>query len=367
MTNGNIYKIAFALIKGNKPMMAREILTRVGSEEAFFTLGERRLSSILGFEGKILADAYRGEVLEKARREIEFAAEHKIRSLYFDSDDFPQRLIECEDSPIALFAVGDANLNARHCVSIVGTRNATMYGIDFINKLVDELAERLDDLLIISGLATGCDIVAHKRALDRGVPTVAVVAHGLDTIYPASHRRYAAKMVQSRGAIVTEYPTNTRPIRPNFLQRNRIVAGLSDAVVVVESAKRGGALHTARLGLLYNRDVFALPGRTSDIYSAGCNALIRSNTAQLIESADDLIEAMQWTARPKEGDQKELFPTLSAEQQSIVDFVRKTGEAQINGLTAALGMPTGRLMALLVELEFNGVLMALPGSRYRLA
>ncbi len=201
-----------------------------------------------------------------------------------------------------------------------------------------------------------------------GIPTVGVVAHGLDTLYPSEHRGYAANMVRQGGMILTDYTHNTTPHRGNFLARNRIVAGLADCIVVAESAaNRGGALHTAKLGMLYNRDVFALPGRTSDLYSGGCNMLIKSNVAHLIESADDLVAAMNWQQRQEEGQQPTLFPEFTPQQQAVIDHIRQKGEAQINTLTAALGIPVGQLMALLVEMEFNGVLLSLPGARYRLA
>lgn len=364
----DIYRLAFARVKGLRPDIAREILSRTGSEEAFMTLSEGQLRAMLGFDGKILGDAYRNGLLEDARRESQFIEAHGLACSYFTDPAYPRRMLECDDAPLMLFTLGNVDLNATHCLSIVGTRNATTYGVSFINRLVDELAERMDGLLIISGLAVGCDITAHKRAMERGIPTAAVVAHGLDTIFPADHRNIAARMVRSGGILVTEYPSHTRPIRPNSLARNRIIAGMSDTVIVAESAAaRGGALRTARLGMLYNRDVFALPGRTSDLYSGGCNALIKSNTAHLIETADDLISTMGWTARPREGDQERMFPELTPEQQAVVDFIRHNGEAQTNTLSASLGIPAGKLMALLIELEFNGTLVALPGARYRMA
>ena len=268
--NGLIYKTAFSLARGMHPKVADELLSRVGSEEEFFKLPESTLIRFTGRKLQILSDAYRAEILEKAKTEEQFCLENHIRRLYYTDPDYPQRMLECDDAPIMLYALGETDLNARHIVSIVGTRNATAYGVNFINRLVEDLTRRLDNIVIVSGLAMGCDITAHKRALDEGIPTIGVVAHGLDTLYPSEHRRYAARMVHEGGTILTDYPHGTRPHRGNFLARNRIVAGISDAIVVAESgAPRGGALHTARLGQLYNRDVFALPGRTSDIYSAG--------------------------------------------------------------------------------------------------
>ena len=348
--------------------MASRILDLIGSEQEFFTLSEATLSARLGLKGRILSDDYRRDILRKAQEEIPFVENNHIRPIYFTDEAYPHRLLECDDAPAMLYALGDTDLNAAHVVSIVGTRNATNYGVNFIERLIGKLASGINNLVIVSGLAFGCDIAAHKEALRLGIPTVGVVAHGLDTLYPSEHRGYAANMVRQGGMILTDYTHNTTPHRGNFLARNRIVAGLADCIVVAESAaNRGGALHTAKLGMLYNRDVFALPGRTSDLYSGGCNMLIKSNVAHLIESADDLVAAMNWQQRQEEGQQPTLFPEFTPQQQAVIDHIRQKGEAQINTLTAALGIPVGQLMALLVEMEFNGILLSLPGARYRLA
>lgn len=363
-----LHKIAFSQIKGNNPQMAAGILAQIGSEQEFFTLSETALASRLGFRSQILSDTYRQELLRRAQLEIPFIADNGIRAIYYTDNDYPRRLLECDDAPAMIFVLGKANLNASHVISIVGTRNATLYGVSFINSLVDELADRIDNILVISGLAVGCDIAAHRRALEKGIPTAGVVAHGLDTLYPAEHRNHAAAIVRSGGAIISDYLHGTRPHRSNFLARNRIVAGISDAVVVAESAaERGGALHTARLAMLYNRDVFALPGRTSDHFSRGCNKLIKNNTAHMAESADDIIDILNWKSKPAEGSQQQLFPELTPVQQNVIDFICRNGEARTDSLAAQLGIPVGQLMAHLVELEFQGLLMPLPGARYRLA
>lgn len=363
-----LYRLAFSQLKGMHPHVASEVLERVGSERAFFELPDSELKRIMGSRLKIFESGYRSEILEAAKEEEDFCTSNHIRCLYFTDSEYPQRLLECEDAPSMLFMLGNANLNARYVVSVVGTRSATVYGVNFINHLIEDLGKKLDDVLVISGLAMGCDITSHRKALDEGIPTVGVVAHGLDTLYPAEHRRYAARMVREGGGIVTDYPHGTRPHRGNFLARNRIVAGLSDAVVVAESgAPKGGALHTARLAQLYNRDVFALPGRTSDTYSTGCNLLIKSDVAHLAESADDIIATMGWTPKPSTGTQEELFPVVTPEQQRVLEVLRRKGEGQINCLTAELDIPVGQLMALLTEMEFSGLVMALPGARYRLA
>lgn len=362
------YRIAFSRIKGMTVAGARHIFDISVSERAMFTLDIREVERLTGLGSRHFNEAMRQSLLEEAEAEMEFINAHGIRPLYFTEQDYPQRLLECDDAPLLLYTMGNCNLNARHVIGMVGTRNATHYGVNFINKVIDDLAVKLDDLLIVSGLALGCDIAAHRRAITDNIPTAAVVAHGLDTVYPAENRNDAVKIARGAGALVTDYPSGTRPFRGNFLARNRIVAGMVDCLVVVESAAdRGGALHTARLAQEYNREVFALPGRTSDVYSGGCNKLIRKQVAQLCESADDVISAMGWTARPQEGEQQQLFRELSPEEEAVLGYLRQNGDGQINTLTAHTGIPVGRLMGMLMELEMDGLVMAVPGSRYRLA
>ena len=234
--NRFVYKIAFSMVRGMKPAVANEIINRLGSEQEFFTLPARRCSRGLISTVRLSTTIIARSCLKKARSEMEFIESNHIECRYFTDSDYPARLLECEDAPLLLYGTGNTDLNAAHMVSIVGTRNATAYGVNFINTLVDELARKIDGLVIVSGLATGCDITAHRRAMQAGVPTIGIVAHGLDTLYPAEHRNYAAQMVRSGGMILTDYPHGTRPHRGNFLARNRIVAGISDCVVVAESA-----------------------------------------------------------------------------------------------------------------------------------
>ncbi len=360
------YRIAFSQLRGMNIGRAERLLELFGSEEALFENGAEAFREIgtgrrLAFSGSELDAA-----LAVARDELPFIEKNGIRPLYFSDDAFPRRLLACDDGPVMLYAKGDCDLNARHVLAVVGTRNATAYGARFIDKLIGDLAEKLDDVLIISGLALGCDILSHRRAISAGVPTVAVVAHGLDTIYPAEHRADAAKIACGAGALLTDYVHGTRPFRGNFLARNRIVAAMSDAVVVVESAAdRGGALNTARVARAYDREVFALPGRTSDRYSGGCNMLIKEQTAAMAENADDIIRAMGWTPRPVEGEQAELFVPLPEPQRKVIDYLTRNGEATVDHLQSALGIPAGQLMSLLVEMEFNDLVMSLPGARYR--
>lgn len=363
-----LYRIAFASLRGINRTLAEELLARVETEERFFSLSQKELIELVGFDNKLLDRKYRDEVLQKAASEVDFIEKHKnVRAIYYTDPEFPSRLADCEDAPIILYVTGSCNLNTTHMVSIVGTRHATPYGNTFVNRLVDDLAAKLDDVAIISGLAYGIDITAHRAALRNNIPTIAVLAHGLNTIYPAAHRNCAVEIIQNGGALVTDYRTSDSIHRGNFIARNRIVASLSDCVIVAESAKKGGALITARLASGYCRDVFALPGRTSDTYSAGCNHLIASNTAALVTDADDIISAMRWTPRLAEGSQSEMFVELSDEEQSVVDYLTSHGEAQINTLCIALNIPIARLMGLLIDMEFKGLVLTFPGGKYRLA
>lgn len=362
-----LYKIAFSQIKGITPGLAQEILAHISEESIFFTESESRLSSLLGFKSKILDKNYRDSILEKAKRELEFINTHNINSTYFSDEHYPERLKHCEDSPIMLYSLGKCNLNSDHVIGIVGTRHATPYGVDFVINLVKNLAEKLDNLVTVSGLAYGIDITAHRASLHNNVPTTAVLAHGLNTIYPAAHRNTAADIIKSGGCLVTDYMSQDKLHKGNFLARNRIVAGLCDCLVVAESAEKGGALVTAKIATAYNRDVAALPGRISDKFSAGCNKLIASNIATLIRNDEDIIDLMGWCTRPAEGEQQELNLSLSPEEENIIKYLQNAGEETINQLCVALGIPMHKLMPLLVDMEFKDLILPYPGGKYRLA
>lgn len=369
MTEELTYQIAFASIRGMNRLMADELLARVGDERRFFEASQSQLGAVMGAPNRIFDDRYRAELVERARREVEFVRNHSVKTLYFRSPDYPRRLTEAEDAPLMLYSLGPADLTAGHMLAIVGTRHATPYGCDFVRRLIEELHERLaNPLTIVSGLAFGIDAAAHDAALKCGVPTVGVLAHGFQTIYPAQHRSMAASMVRGSGGLLTEYGHEAPIHKGNFVARNRIVAGLCDCLVVAESASKGGALITADLASGYSRDVFALPGRISDRYSAGCNALIASNTAGLITGADDLIRAMGWPEKDAaEVAQPSLFENLSEEEQAIIDYLTEHGEGQINVMTVALNRNIGRLMGQLIDMEFRKLILSYPGGKYRLA
>lgn len=362
-----LHRIAFSQVAQMRPSLAEQILERCADEQTFFALGEAELASLLGFRNRIVERAYRDGLLEKARSEMLFLRSNAVTPLYFTDPAYPRRLLQADDAPLMLYATGRADLNARHVVGVVGTRSATRYGAEFVDALVGELAERLDGLLVVSGLALGCDGAAHRAALKASVPTAGVVAHGLDTLYPPENRPLATQMVRSGGSVLTEYLHGSRPFRGNFLARNRIIAGMCDCLVVAESGSKGGALYTAYLAMGYNRDVFALPGRISDPYSRGTNDLIRRHRAALLTCASDLMEAMNWEGRPaREGAQQPLFAALTAEQQQVVDYLRHNGDCQLNRISLDTGLPIARLSSLMIELDFAGAVTLLPGARYRL-
>lgn len=366
MNDALTYKIAFASLRGINRVMAEELLARVGSERAFFDATRRQLASAMGFDNNLFDDDYRAKVVDEALRETDFIGANGIRPLYYTDKDYPVRLAECDDAPLMLFTLGSADFNSLHFISVVGTRHATPYGIDFVNHLVADLASTVaGGVAIVSGLAFGIDVAAHSAALKCGVPTIAVLAHGLNMIYPAQHRSVAVEMVRSGGALVSDYHSGAPVHKGNFVARNRIVAGLCDCLVVAESAVKGGALITANIASGYNRDVFALPGRSSDRYSAGCNRLIASNVAALVENASDVIAAMNWEIRETGPSQQSLFVELSAQEQAVMDILARQGEASLNTLAIGLDMNAGRLMSLLIDMEFKGLIMAYPGGKYR--
>ncbi len=313
----------------------------------------------------ILADK---SLIELAEREMEFIEKNGIRLICMGDEAYPYRLAECADAPLVLHSMGNADLNAKHIVSIVGTRHASEYGKELCANFVADLAKFVPDTLIVSGLAYGIDICAHRAALKEGLLTIGVLAHGLDRIYPNSHRSTAKSMLEN-GGLLTEFMSGTNPFPQFFVQRNRIVAGMADATVVVESASKGGSLITASLTNSYARDCFAFPGRTNDRYSQGCNELVSRNKAALITSAYDFVEAMNWDTATTKGTtdiQTELFPELSQEEKAIIALLRENSDGlQVNQLTVALDIPINKLLPLLFEMEMKGYVKAVAGGCYR--
>ncbi len=310
------------------------------------------------------------DMISRAETELEFDMKHSIVPLCFNDKDYPKRLAECADAPLVLYYKGNADLNQRRIISIVGTRRCTQYGRDMTARLIKRMRELLPKALIVSGLAYGIDIEAHRNALACDFETVGVLAHGLDTIYPNAHRDTAIKMIEN-GGLLSEFITMTNADKRNFVQRNRIVAGMCDACVIVESAAKGGGLITTTMARDYNRDVFAVPGAVGQQYSEGCNLLIKDNVASLITSADDLVDAMGWNEdmemvrKAGKGIERELFPELTQEEKIIVDRLAMH-DLQINMLAAQTGLTIQKLSALLFGLEMKGVVKALAGGTYHL-
>jgi len=311
------------------------------------------------------------EPMKRTDYELQYMNEHSIRALTLNSDDYPQRLKECPDAPIVLFYKGNADLNQAKIINIVGTRRCTQYGQDLIRRFVSDLRQYCPEVLIVSGLAYGVDICAHRNALEYGYPTVGVLAHGLDQIYPYRHRETAEQML-SHGGLLTEFMTQTNADKPNFVRRNRIVAGMSDACIIVESAAKGGGLITAEIAQSYNRAVFAFPGAVGMAYSEGCNNLIRDNIAGLINSAKDFVNAMDWKEELQrqqnyaDGIERNLFPDLSPEEKMIVDLLQQTNDLQLNIISVKCGIPISQLTALLFQMEMKGVVKPLAGGMYHL-
>lgn len=338
-------------------------------------------------ERLLAAFAHTDEHLKRADEEMRFAQDNNISIITLADEAYPQRLKACFDAPLALSFKGNANLNAKHCISIVGTRKATPYAADCIAQLTARLKQLCPDILIVSGLAYGVDIMAHRQAIDHALPTVAVLAHGLDTLYPSRHRKEATLMMQN-GGLLTEYFSQSKIDKRNFLQRNRIVAGMSAATLLVESAEHGGGLVTCRLAQSYQRDVFAIPGNINNPYSVGCNRLIRDNVAGLVTSAEDILKAMSWEENVLEvftatsssrgassisssGNSVSGVGTTSASTakvpngaQAVLDVLTKENDLHIDIIATRAGLPVNKVLALLFQLEMSGMVSSLSGSRY---
>ena len=311
------------------------------------------------------------EARRRAEVELEYDLRYGIQPLCMNDDRYPQRLRDCPDAPLLLFYKGNANLNQQRVINIVGTRRCTPYGEDLIRHFVTELKRLSPNVLIVSGLAYGVDIVAHRQALANGYETVGVLAHGLDDLYPSRHKDTALKMTE-QGGLLTEFLTQTNADKINFVRRNRIVAGLSDACILIESAAKGGGLITTDISQAYGRDVFAFPGRVGDPFSEGCNKLIRSNGAGLITCAEDFVNDMGWQddatlmRAKQQGIERSLFPTLSAEEQAVVNVLSRNNDLQVNVLSVQANIAIGRLTAILFQLEMKGVIKTLAGGMYHL-
>lgn len=373
MNNGELfYTMALTRLTNFNYQQALELYQMVGSAQLLYE-HRNEIGDIIHDASPHLMAALQDwdDAMKRADFEQKYMYEHGIRGLVLSDEDYPQRLLECPDAPLVLYYKGNADLNQAKIISIVGTRRITTYGQDLVRRFVSHLKRYCPQLLIVSGLAYGVDINAHREALANGYPTVGVLAHGLDTIYPYRHRDTAAEML-NRGGLLTEFMTQTNADKPNFVRRNRIVAGMADAVILVESAVKGGGLITCEIAQSYNRAVFAFPGSVNAEFSKGCNNLIRDNGAGLISDADDFIKAMGWQDEAQrqralaDGIERSLFPDLSAQEQQIVSLLQETNDVQLNILSVKTSIPIGQLTALLFQLEMKGVVKPLAGGMYHL-
>lgn len=362
--DGMIARMAFAHTRNVCVGTAREFAARGVTPEDFFSMEAGQLAALTGLRSSFFDREYRYRALEQAAAEYDFVSDNRLRAIFYTDPDYPTRLLECDDAPAILYVAGRTSPQARHVVAIVGTRHCTTYGQSVTSRLVADLAEALDDLLIVSGLAYGVDIAAHRAALKVGVPTGAVLAHGLNTVYPSDHRNEAVAMVREGGFLASEYRSCDPIHRGNFLARNRIVAGLADVTVVVESDLKGGAMTTAGIASAYQREVMAVPGRVFDTYSRGCNRLIAENRASIVRDAGDIIEACGWTRRPVEGVQSTLALDISDEQRTVMHFVNDHPEATINEIAIAMGLTIPRMQSMLFEMEMSDLIVSIPGNRY---
>ena len=363
-----VCSIALTLCSGIGHVGAKRLVTTVGCASDVFRYRKELPERFPDISPAVVAALDNPSAFSRACREIEFVEKNRLMCLTYTDEAYPSRLRDCEDAPLVLFFKGNANLNALRIVAMVGTRQATDYGKQFCADFVHDLAAMCPDVLLVSGLAYGIDIHSHRAALLEHLPTVGVLAHGLDRIYPYVHRKTAVEMLAD-GGLLTEFLTETNPDRHNFVSRNRIVAGMSDATIVVESAAKGGSLITADLAEGYHRDCFAVPGRVKDSSSVGCNQLIRDNKAALIESAEDFVKAMGWAdsaAKSVEAVQRSLFVDLSEEESLVVNLLSCQGDLHINTLVVETNIPVNRMSSLLFELEMKGVVKAFVGGVYHL-
>ncbi|MFW5886239.1 MAG: DNA-processing protein DprA [Bacteroidota bacterium] len=358
-----IYKIGIGLIQGIGSINAKKLIAYTGGIEAVFKEKKEHLMKIPGIGKQLVQEIKSKKVLEKAHKEVEYVLKNHIKVYFYTDPGYPGRLKNCPDGPVIFYFEGNVDLDHSKSLGIVGTRSATFYGRENTFKIVKELKDREHDALIVSGLAYGIDAFAHKAALDNGLKTIAVLGHGLNTIYPSQHRSLAEK-IKDQGGLVTEFSSTITPDRGNFVRRNRVIAGLSDAIVVVESAVTGGALITAEIANSYNRDVFAFPGKIKDKYSVGCNKLIKANKAALIEGVDDIEYLLGWDQKTAVPRQTELFIELSDEESLVLTMLKEKGGLSIDLLMAKASLPMSKISPILLNLELSGLVKSLPGKIY---
>jgi DNA processing protein len=359
------YQIALTMAPAIGPVTARKLISRAGSAREVFRMNRASLEKIERIGPRLSQSIHKSALLEQAEREMEFLERHHISALYLEDAEYPARLKECEDAPILLYVRGNKGLHAKRALSVVGTRKASSYGKELCRKIVLDLGSMIGDLVIISGLAFGIDVIAHRAALEGGIPTVAVLGHGLDTLYPHAHRETAKKICR-QGALVTDFHSGMGPERNNFLRRNRIIAGMADATLVAESAHSGGSLITAKMASSYQRDVLAVPGRATDDRSRGCNNLIKKNVAALVESAEDVIDHLNWR-----DDVAQIPVALSREssfsiqEKQLLELMTQQSGLGPGELSIRSGIPIQKVLSMLTEMELKRWIVVEPGNRYQ--
>ena len=365
MQNHLLNRIAVSMIPGSGSVLTRKLLTVTGSPEALLEESAKNLSKIPQIPRLVIDNIKSKKFFAKAEAEFRFVEDNKLEVLFFQDEAFPQRLNECYDAPVLLYFKGRTNLNKQKIVSVVGTRRCSKYGQNITEKILDELAMSNQEILIISGLAYGIDIATHKAIVKTSMDSVTVLAHGLDDLYPAGHRDTADKMLHN-GGLLSEYTQSTIPDAANFVKRNRIVAGMSDVTLVVESGVKGGAMITANLAFSYDREVVAVPGNAGNYYSAGCNFLIKSNKATLVESADDIIKLMNWDIN-KQPVQRKMFLELNPNEEAIYKLLEKQEQVSLNEIGLTTGMPINTVSLSLLNMEMQGIIKTLPGNMFCLS
>lgn len=361
-----LYQLSLTLVPNIGPVQAKILLQHCEAEEIFHAK-KTYLEKIEGI-GPVRAESIKKfNQFSVAEEEIKFIEKYKIKPLFLTDEDYPQRLLNCYDSPTLLFYRGDADLNTAKMVAIIGTRSYTDYAKQVTEKLVKELSAQ--NVTVVSGLAFGVDAIAHKSAVKNDLPTIGVLGHGLDKIYPAEHTNLAKDMIKNNGGLLTEFRSKTKPDKHNFPSRNRIVAGMSDAIIIIETDIKGGSMITAELANGYNKDVFAFPGKVTDIKSAGCNYLIKTNKAMLLTDAQELIEIMGWEDVKKTNwkKQKELFIELSADEKIIIGILKEKDTVSIDEINLQSGLSSSAVAAGILNLELQNVILSLPGKLYQLA
>ncbi len=359
-----LHLLALLKIEGVGDIVAKKLINHCGSAEKVFHAKPDFLKNIDGVGAVLLKKLKDKSVLDIAQKEMQFIKDNAISCCSYLDENYPERLKHCIDGPLVLFSSGNINWNTRKVISIVGTRQVSAYGTDFCKKLIQDLAPL--NPIIVSGFAYGVDIVAHQAAMDNNLQTIGVLAHGLNQVYPKTHKKYCAKM-EKNGGFLTEFWSNSNPEKENFVKRNRIVAGISEATIVIESAEKGGSLITALIANDYNRDVFAVPGRTTDKYSQGCNNLIKTQRAHLLTSAADILYILNWELESKDenkGIQKQLFVSLDEIEQKIYNYLLQNGKTEIDIIALECDFPVFKISSFLINMELKGVIRPLPGKLF---